>query len=96
MQMNYVDYEIYLFDLDPDPMALALKLDLDIVKINVCTQNEVPSPTRYKTDLDTHRQTHRQFQLKLLPTNMCEMVKIIGTSKNLPGFRKFLIDVFQW
>ena len=30
-------------ELDLAPMTLVLKLDLDIVKMNVCTENEVPS-----------------------------------------------------
>ena len=30
------------FDLDLDPMTLVLKLDLDIIKMYVCTKNEVP------------------------------------------------------
>ena len=34
--------EFYPFDLDLDPMTLVLKFDLDIVKIHVCTKNEVP------------------------------------------------------
>ena len=31
------------FDLDLDPMTLVLKLDLDIIKMYVCTKNEVPT-----------------------------------------------------
>ena len=31
------------FDLDLDPMTLVLKLDLDIMKMYVCTKNEVPT-----------------------------------------------------
>ena len=62
-------------------MTLVLKLDLDIIKMCVCTKNEVPtfsgsklSPeqthkqTDGQTDGQTDRQTHRQTQLKLLPT----------------------------
>ena len=33
----------YSFDLDLDPMTLVLKLDLDIIKMYVCTKNEVPT-----------------------------------------------------
>ena len=31
------------FDLDLDPMTLVLKLDLDIIKMHMCTKNEVPT-----------------------------------------------------
>ena len=31
------------FGLDLDPMTLVLKLDLDIIKMYVCTKNEVPT-----------------------------------------------------
>ena len=34
---------IYSFDLDLNPMTLVLKVDLDIIKMYVCTENEVPS-----------------------------------------------------
>ena len=34
--------EFYPFDLDLDSMTLVLKFGLDIVKIHVCTKNEVP------------------------------------------------------
>ena len=33
----------YSFDLNLDKMILVLKLDLDIVKMYVCTKNEVPT-----------------------------------------------------
>ena len=33
----------YSFDLDLDLITLVLKPDLDIVKMYVCTENEVPS-----------------------------------------------------
>ena len=65
-------------------MTLVVKLDLDIIKIYMCTKNEVPtfssskviiwtdSQTARQTDIWTDRQTHiqtdRQTQLKLLPT----------------------------
>ena len=33
----------YSFDLDLDPMILVLKLDLDMIKMYLCTKNEVPT-----------------------------------------------------
>ena len=33
MQLKYVNYEIYSFDLDLDPTTSVLKLDLDIIKM---------------------------------------------------------------
>ena len=64
------------FDLDLYPMTLVLKLDLDIIKMYVCTKNEVPTFSGSKviiwTDTQTDRQTDRrmdrQTRLKLLPT----------------------------
>ena len=35
--------KFHFFDLDLDPMILVLKLDLDIIKMYLCTENEVPS-----------------------------------------------------
>ena len=35
--------KFYSFDLDLDPVTLVLKLDLDIIKMYVCTKNEVPT-----------------------------------------------------
>ena len=35
--------KFYSFDLDLDPMALVLKPDLEIIKMYVCTKNEVPT-----------------------------------------------------
>ena len=34
--------KFWSFDLDLDRMTLVLKLDLDIIKMYVCTKNEVP------------------------------------------------------
>ena len=31
------------FDLDLDPMTLVVNLDLDIIKMYMCTKNEVPT-----------------------------------------------------
>ena len=31
------------FDLDLNPMTLVLKLDLDMIKMYMCTKNEVPT-----------------------------------------------------
>ena len=54
-------------------MTLVLKCDLDIIKMYVCTKNEVPTLTVQKlsseqTHRQTDRQTDRQTRLKLLPT----------------------------
>ena len=35
--------KFYSLDLDLDPMTLVLETDLDIVKMHVCTENEVSS-----------------------------------------------------
>ena len=55
-------------------MTLVVKLDLDIIKMYMCTKNEVPTfwqtarQMDRQTDTHTHIQTDRQTQLKLLPT----------------------------
>ena len=46
--------KFYSFDLDFDLVTLILKLDLDIIKMSLCTKNEVP------TFRQTDRQTHKQ------------------------------------
>ena len=40
--------EYYSFDLDLDPVTLVLKRDLDIVKMYVCSKNEVPTVSSSK------------------------------------------------
>ena len=45
------------FDFDPDPMTLVLTLDLDIVKLYVCTENEVPGFSGSNKYTHTNRQT---------------------------------------
>ena len=35
--------KVQSFDLDLDPMTLVVKLDLDIIKMYMCTKNEVPT-----------------------------------------------------
>ena len=54
--------KFYSFDLDFDLVTLILKLDLDIIKMSLCTKNEVPAFRQ------TDRQTHKQTRLKILPT----------------------------
>ena len=57
-------------------MTLVLKLDLDIIKMYVCTKNEVQQFKSYhlnrhtdrQMDRQMDRQTDRQTRLKLLPT----------------------------
>ena len=55
--------KFYWFDFDLDLMTLVLKLDLDIVKMYVCTKNEVGtfygSKVTAWTDIQTDRQTDR-------------------------------------
>ena len=65
-------------------MTLVLKLDLDIIKVYVCTKNEVPTfcsskviiwtdtQTDGQADKQTDRQTERQTWLKLLPTTYAD------------------------
>ena len=43
MQLKNVNYEILFLDLDLDPKTLILKPDLDIIKMSMCTKNEVPT-----------------------------------------------------
>ena len=38
-----MNYEIYSFDFDIDPITLLHKLDLNIIKMHVCTENDVIS-----------------------------------------------------
>ena len=49
--------KFYSFDLDP--MTLVLKLDLDIIKMYVCTKDEVPIFSSSKVNIWTDRQTDR-------------------------------------
>ena len=49
--------KFYSFDLDLDPMTLVLKFDLDIVKMYVCTKNEVPTFNSFKVIIWTDRET---------------------------------------
>ena len=70
----------YSFAIDLDPMTLVLKFYLDIVKIYVCTENEVSSFSDSKVltliDTQTLILTHGQTGLKILPTRIRVMVII--------------------
>ena len=69
IQLNYVNFKIYEFDLDLDPMTLILKLSLDIVKRYVCTKNEASTLNGSKviawTDRNTDRWTDRQMDRQI-------------------------------
>ena len=41
MYLNYMNCEIIFISFEFDPMILVLRLDLDIVKIYMCTENEI-------------------------------------------------------
>ena len=48
------------FDFDHDPMTLVVKFDIDIVKMDLSTENEVPSFSGSKLlPESTHSQTGR-------------------------------------
>ena len=61
MQLNYVNYEIYGFDLYLDPVTLVLKHDLDIVKMNVCAINEAHTFNGLQVIVWTDRYIDRQI-----------------------------------
>ena len=44
------------FDFDHDPMTLVVKFDIDIVKMDLSTENEVPSFSGYCLNRHTDRQ----------------------------------------
>ena len=63
LQMNLT----FNSDLDFDSMTLILKLDLDMIRMYVCSKNEVLTFSGLKVIVWTDTQMGRQTQLKLLP-----------------------------
>ena len=55
---------------DLDPMTLILKLDLVMVKLRLCTLNEVPHLSGLEVSLNRQMQTHRQTRVEILPTHI--------------------------
>ena len=51
-------------------MTLVLKLNLDMVKMPLCTLNEVPHLSGLEVSLPGQIQTQRQTRVEILPTRV--------------------------
>ena len=66
--MGIMKFYSFDLDLDLDPMTFLLKLDLDIIKMYVCTKNEVPILSGSEVIVWTDRQTEKETDLTKIIT----------------------------
>jgi len=84
MHLVMLTYSVFCYcDLDLEPMTLTYELCLGILKMHLHTKNEVCRSRLSKVRAQTDRQTHRQMQLKVVPSAL-RVVKIntIYTNRN--------------